>query len=285
LSGWRIIERPGRDLLGEGLYWSSRRNAVLWTDILGQRLNSLSLEDEAILGWDMPDTLGWVVERDRDDGFLAGLGDSIVALSLDPVRIEPICTPDSATAGLRMNDALVDAHGRLWTGTVLRSCDRPVGSLYRLDPDRGLACVDRGYVVTNGPAISPDGQWLYHADSPLGCVYRFALDRDGGIGDREVFLQFDAGWGVPDGMACDADGGLWVAHWGGGCVSRFEPDGRRGAVFALPTPQITNLVFAGAGLDRLFVTSAAVGIDDPLAGALFELSPGRRGLPTYRFGG
>lgn len=284
MNDYRIIERPGRDLLGEGLCWSARRGAVLWTDIIGQRLHSLSLADGSIASWDMPDTLGWVVEREQDDGFLAGLGDGIVALRLDPVRIEAICTPDTATANLRMNDALVDAQGRLWAGTVLRSCDRPVGALYRFHPDGSLACLDRGYTVANGPAISPDGQWLYHADSPLGRVYRFALDRDGAIRDRQVFLQFEDGWGSPDGMACDADGGLWVAHWGGGCVSRFAPDGRRDAVFRLPTPQITNVVFAGPGLDRLFVTSAAVGLDDPLAGALFEVSPGRSGLPAYRFG-
>lgn len=285
MSDARIIDRTERDILGEGLYWSERRNAVLWTDIIGQRLHSLSLDDGAILSWDMPDTLGWVVERRHGDGFLAGLGDSIVALWLDPLRIEPIRTPDSFIKGLRMNDALVDSQGRLWAGTVLRSCDQPVGSFYRLDTDLSLTCLGRGYTVTNGPAISPDGRWLYHADSPLGRVYRFSLDHAGQIGDREIFLQFETGWGVPDGMACDADGGLWVAHWGGGCVSRFTPDGKRNAVLSLPASQITNIVFAGTGLDRMFVTSASVGVDEPLAGTLFEVMPGRTGLPAYRFGG
>jgi sugar lactone lactonase YvrE len=285
LSGVRIIERPERDALGEGLYWSARRGAVLWTDILGQRLHSLSLRDGTISSWDLPDTLGWVVERNGGEGLIAGLGDSIVALWLDPLRIEPLVRPDASLDGLRLNDALVDAQGRLWAGTVLRSCDQPVGTFYRLDPDMTLTCLDRGYTVTNGPAISPDGRWLYHADSPLGRVYRYPLDRRGRLGERELFLQFEADWGFPDGMACDAEGGLWVAHWGGGCVSRFTHDGRRDLVFELPASQITNLTFAGAGLDRMFVTSASVGIDEPLAGALFELAPGHKGLPTYSFGG
>lgn len=285
MNGIRIIERPQRDILGEGLYWSARRGAVLWTDIIGQRLHSLSLADGTIATWDMPDTLAWVVERSVGEGFLAGLGDSIVALKLDPLRIEPIATLDTASEGLRMNDALVDSKGRLWAGTVARTCDKPVGSFYRLASDLNLTVLDRGYTVANGPAICPDGRWLYHADSPLGLIYRYPLDAQGQLGQREVFLQFEPGWGVPDGMACDTQGGLWVAHWGGGCISRFAPDAKRDTVFELPVSQITNVTFAGTNLDRMFVTSAAQGVDEPLAGSLFEIDPGRTGLPTYCFAG
>jgi len=53
-------------------------------------------------------------------------------------------------------------------------------------------------------------------------------------------------------------------------------------IITLPTARITNLTFAGPELDRLFVSSASIGIeDDPLAGALFEVSPGVCGLPPH----
>lgn len=285
MSGYRVIERAGRDALGEGLYWSARRNAVFWTDITGKRIHRLTLTDESVASWELPDTPGWVVERRASEGFLAGLGDHIAMLSLDPLRIEPIIAPEGAATGMRMNDALVDREGRLWAGTVVRSCDQPVGALYRLDADMVLTRMDSGYTVTNGPAISPDGQWFYHADSPLGLVYRYGLDPQGQLAERSVFVRFAPDWGYPDGMACDAEGGLWVAHWGGGCVSRFAPDGTRDTVIVLPASQITNVTFAGAALDRMFVTSAADGVDEVLGGALFEVRPGYCGLPTYGFGG
>ena len=86
-------------------------------------------------------------------------------------------------------------------------------------------------------------------------------------------------------MVVDAEDGLWIAHWNGARVTRFV-EGKPERAIALPTPQVTNCTFAGAGLDRMFVTSAADGRDDdPLAGALFEVDPGVRGLPTARYGG
>ena len=83
----------------------------------------------------------------------------------------------------------------------------------------------------------------------------------------------------------DRDGGIWIACWGGGCVSRFTPNGVRERSIALPASQISNCVFAGADLDRMYVTSAADGVDEPHAGALFEIDPGCRGVPAHRYAG
>ena len=128
-------------------------------------------------------------------------------------------------------------------------------------------------------------QWLYHNDSALGLVYRFAIDPDGELGARHEFIRFTPDWGSPDGMAVDADGGLWIAQWGAGCVGRFLPDGQRERIITLPASQVNNVVFAGPGLDRMFVTSAADGVDEPHGGCLFEVDPGVCGLPTRTFAG
>ncbi len=285
MSLLRIIERTRHDRLGEGLLWSARETAVYWTDILGQRLHRLKLDDDAIASWDMPETIGWVVERRAAPGFLAGFASGIVALTLDPVTVTPLLAPEPDLPGNRMNDALVDAHGRLWAGTMSFDGGVPTGALYRFDPDHRLTLIDAGYRVTNGPTISPDGRWLYHADSPLGLVYRFPLDARGDAGPRATFLRFEADWGSPDGMTIDAEGGLWIAHWGGGRISRFTPDGQLDRSIALPASQVTNIVFAGPNLDRMFVTSAAAGVKEPHAGALFEVAPGVRGCPTHLFAG
>jgi sugar lactone lactonase YvrE len=101
----------------------------------------------------------------------------------------------------------------------------------------------------------------------------------------------DEAEGYPDGMCFDTEGCVWVAHWGAGCVSRFAPDATLLRRVSLPTSHITNVCFGGAGLDRLFVSSARAGLSEdqlcrePLAGALFEvLEPGAIGLPGRPYG-
>ncbi|WP_411269213.1 SMP-30/gluconolactonase/LRE family protein [Sphingobium sp. SCG-1] len=279
----RTITRDRRDLLGEGLMWSARQNAVYWTDILGQRVNRLLLDSDQVDSWKMPGTIGWVVEREDAPGFVAGLDRRIVTLTLDPLTIGTLADPDRA--GNRMNDAKADAAGRIWFGTMSMDGAQPTGAFYRLDADGAVARVDDGYRIANGPAISPDGRTLFHTDSGLRTVYRFAIGNDGSLGDREIFIRFEDDWGDPDGMTLDADGGLWIACWGAGCVMRFTPEGRRDRSITLPTSQVSNCIFAGERLDMMFVTSASDGVNDSQAGALFEVDPGCIGTPTRRYHG
>lgn len=280
----RVVERAVRDTLGEGLLWSDRENALYWTDILAPALNRLSLATGEVRRWPMPEMIGWVIERETG-GLIAGLKSGFAELSLDPVEICPIADPEPSKPGNRMNDAKADRWGSIWAGTMPIAIDRPSGGLYRLSPDRQIDQFDSSYTVANGPAISPDGHWLYHTNSPDRIIYRFALSEQG-VSGREVFLRFEGDMGVPDGMTCDAEGGLWIAHWGGARVSRFKPDAALDRSIDLPASQITNVCFAGMNLDRMFVTSAADGREDePFAGALFEIDPGCRGVPPHRFAG
>ncbi|VVT15100.1 Gluconolaconase [Sphingomonas sp. EC-HK361] len=281
----RIIARDRRDTLGEGPLWSPRDQSIYWVDILGRRLNRLALADDRVDSWEMPDTISWVIERSDAPGFIAGIGRRFVELQLDPVTITPIAAPEEDRDGNRFNDAKADVAGRIWAGSMPFSCDRPTGAFHRLDPDRSVTRVDDGYTIANGPAIASDGRALYHTDTALGTIYRYRIAADGTLNDREPFIVFEADWGSPDGMTLDADGGLWVACWGGSCVRRFTPDGAFDRSIALPASQITSCTFAGDALDRMFVTSAADGVDEPHGGALFEVDPGCRGLPTHRYQG
>ncbi|MCH8686163.1 SMP-30/gluconolactonase/LRE family protein [Pedomonas mirosovicensis] len=286
MADYRIIERDVRDQLGEGLYWSPRDNAVYWTDIIGKAVHRLSFGTGAIASWSVPEMVGWVIERENKPGFIAGFQSGFVELELEPLAIRPIHNPHPHLPGNRMNDAKADRHGRIWAGSMHVDADRPTGAFHRLDPDFSVHKMDDGYTVANGPALSPDQTWLYHTDTELRRIYRFALHDDGSLDERSVFIEFQEDWGYPDGMTVDSEGGLWVAHWGGGRVSRFSADGTLERSIHLPASQITNVVFAGENFERMFVTSAAVGKDDePLAGSLFEVNPGVRGLPCGRFGG
>jgi sugar lactone lactonase YvrE len=281
---WRIIARDRRDLLGEGPIWSDRANAVYWVDILGQRVNRFCLSSDQVASWAMPELIGWVIEREKTPGFIAGFASGFAELNLDPLRISSIADPQPGHPANRMNDAKADRVGRIFAGTKAVE-GQASGALFRLDPDLSFVQVDSGYAIANGPAITPDGTWMYHTDSALNRIFRLSVAIDGTLGPRELFLEFPPEWGSPDGMTIDADGGLWVAHWGGGRISRFWPDGTLDRAIMLPASQITSCTFAGHDFDRMFVTSAADGVDEEFAGQLFEVDPGVRGLPTMRFGG
>lgn len=283
-DNWQIIARDRCDLLGEGPMWSDRDNAVYWVDILGQRVNRLCLASDQVASWAMPEMIGWVIERVQAEGFIAGFAGGFAAFTLDPLSITPIADPQPGHPANRMNDAKADRKGRIFAGTKAED-GRASGALYRLDPDLSVAEVDSGYAIANGPAITPDGALMYHTDSALNRIFRLPIAEDGTLGPRDMFLEFPPEWGSPDGMTIDAEGGLWVAHWGGARVSRFWPDGTLDRAIALPASQITSCTFAGPDLDRMFVTSAADGVDEEWAGQLFEVDPGVKGLPTLRFGG
>jgi xylono-1,5-lactonase len=284
LDDVRIVTRRHRAQLAEGPLWCAQENAVYWVDILGPTVYRLTLADGVIRSWPMPETICWLVERALHPGFIAGFAGGFAELTLDPLAIRVIGDPEPSLTNNRMNDAKVDGAGRIWAGTMDSNGGLPVGSLYRLDADHSWRQMDSGYFVTNGPTFSPDGRKLYHADSLRRVIYRFDLEPDGSLHNKIAFIIFDQESGLPDGMTTDADGCLWVAHWGGGRVSRVDSQGRIERQILLPVSQPTSCVFAGERLDRMFVTSAASDRpEEEFAGELFEIDTGARGLPAGRF--
>ena len=284
MPGDKLIARDIRDTLGEGALWCARDGAFYWVDILAPALNRLHLASGTIDRWTMPEPLGWVVEH-GSGGLVGGFRSGIARITLDPLTIGARNGPEPHLPGNRMNDGKADRHGAIWCGTMDMAEQDCTGSFYRLSPEGAWTQADSGYLVPNGPALSPCGRWLYHADSGRRTIYRFALD-EAGIRDRETWITFGEADGYPDGMTCDAAGYLWVAHWNGGRISRFAPDGRLDRSIALLARRITNLAFCGPALDRLLVTSASIGLPSGgVDGALFEVDAGVSGNPPFAYAG
>lgn len=275
-----------QSVLGEGPVYVAEEESVYWVDIKGAAVHWLNLASQVHDSWRMPEPIGWIVPRQNDPGFIAGFKSGFARLFLKPLRIEPIGAPENGMPHNRLNDAAVDRAGCIWAGTMDDREAEATGSLYRLDTGGNWTREDSGYVVSNGPAFSPDHRFLYHTDTAKGLIYRFRRSDEGRLSDKQVFVEFADGWGSPDGMATDAEGGIWVAHWGGGRLSRFLPDGTLDQVIGMPVAQVTSCCFAGAGLERMFVTTASIGREnEPHAGCLFEVWPGVSGAPCYRYGG
>jgi D-xylonolactonase len=267
--------------------WDARDGALYFVDIKGHALHRCSLDGQERRSWPMAEPICWVIPRRDRPGFIAGFKSGFAELQLEPFALTPICAPEPDRPTNRLNDAKADRHGCIWAGSMDDEETRVSGALYRLATDRSWTRADDGYAVANGPAFSLDGRRLYHTDTGEKVIYAFEVADDGTLSDKRTFIRFeDPAWGHPDGMTVDAEDHLWVAHWGGSRVSRFRPDGSLDRVVPVPASQVTSCVFAGPRLDRMFVTTAAVGREDePLAGALFEIDPGVRGTPPHSFAG
>ena len=191
--------------------------------------------------------------------------------------------------GIRMNEGGVDRQGRFCCGSMPYDQAGPRGAFYRFDPDGGIHLVFAGVTISNGVAWSADGERMYYIDTPTQRVDVFDYDPATGMPSaRRPVVHVDPDHGAPDGMALDAEGGLWVAIFGGHAVHRYTPDGKLDAVVELPASQVTACTFGGEHLDELYITTSRENLApdaEPEAGAVFHATPGVRGLPLGTFAG
>ncbi|RBY96944.1 SMP-30/gluconolactonase/LRE family protein [Blastococcus sp. TF02-8] len=189
--------------------------------------------------------------------------------------------------GIRMNEGGCDPQGRFWCGSMAYDQAPGAASMYRLDPDGSVREVFSGLTVSNGLEWSSDGTSAYYADTATHRVDVFDSDPGAGPTGRRPFVTMSDEQN-PDGLTVDAEGGVWVALFGSGVVHRYDAAGRLDAVVEVPTPQVTACTFGGPDLDQLFVTTSRQGMEpgeDPVAGALFRVDAGVRGLPVREFAG
>lgn len=268
----------------------AREQALYWLDIAGHRVHRFDPATGEASHWPTPFRITAIAPR-AAGGFIGGSEHGLVLIDAALTRFDLLADPEPHIAGNRFNDGAVDPAGRFWAGTMDDAEEQATGALYRLDPDLRWSHHDGGYRVTNGPAFSPDGHFLYHTDSAARRIYRFTLGQDGSLSDKRLFAHFGQADGHPDGMATDREGCLWVAFWDGWCVRRLSPEGVEIAMLPLPVQRPTSCAFGGPVLDRLFVTSATIGLDDaaragqPLAGGLFMASLAVSGVAVPPFAG
>lgn len=291
-TGIRVVAVTDlRCRLGEGLHWDAVRNSLWGVDIHGCTVWRWELDSPLVKQWQLDQRVGWVIPIQGSVNYvLLGLQTGVACFDITSMTINHwIKRPFEDIPSLRLNDAKADSTGAVWCGSLNNDDEsKPIGCLFRLDTDSDWKTIDTDYTVANGPAINSTGTVLMHTDSGRRTIFLFDLDLDLGVAsNKRVWKVFTESEGYPDGMCFDAEGALWVAHWGAGCISRFAIDGRLLARITIPTCHITNICFAGPKLDRLFVSSAREGLsiqqlnDQPDAGRVFEvLGHQVKGLPS-----
>jgi sugar lactone lactonase YvrE len=228
-----------------------------------------------------------VIRPRASGGAVLALRDSFAVTDGDLGRLRTVARV-RLKPGVRLNEGGCDPDGRFYCGSMATDESPQAGTFYRLDPDGSVLSVLDKVTISNGFGFSPDGASAYYVDTVDQGIDIFDYSADTGPVNRRRWVDIPAGAGGPDGLAVDAEGGVWVALFGGSAVHRYSASGALDAVIALPVSQVTACTFGGAGLDTLYVTTSQIRADtraQPSSGSLFAVQPGVRGLPAQAFAG
>lgn len=277
--------------LGEGPLWDTRDGLLYWVDILGKKIWRSDADGNGLVSWPVPEHIGAMSLREAGGAVLA-LRNGFHSFDFETGECAPIIDPEAGQDGTRFNDGKTDRRGRFIAGSMDYGESNPLGSFYSLSPEMKCSTLGSGVVIFNAPCWSPDDKIFYHADSARGSLYASDYDiASGTISNTRVFVGPEVAPGAPDGATVDAEGFLWSARWGAGCVVRFAPNGSIDRVIEVPANKTTSCAFGGPALDRLYITSMVDPAnpedpDDPEAGALYVVTGlGIKGLPEPRFAG
>ena len=285
-----------RAALGECPLWCERSATLTWTDIEGRTLTRWHEADGRLRTWALPDRVGSFAMCESPSMLLLGLASGIALYNLDTEVLGNVVRVEADNPITRINDGRCDRQGRFVFGMFAPGRDlQPSGhfyrgNFYRVDAHLNVERLPLpAAVVANSIAFSPDGSRMYFTDTPTRQIMCCDYFDYGRIGTPRLFKELPDSEGFPDGSTVDAEGGLWNAQWRGGCVVRYDPQGRVSDRIALPASQVTCPAFGGTRLDRLYATTARVTLADgqlatePHAGGVYAVATHHRGLPEARF--
>jgi sugar lactone lactonase YvrE len=277
--------------VGEGPHWDERTDSLWFVDLTAGTVFCHDRATGGLRTFSVGQEVGAAIPR-QCGGLVLAVRDGIAVISDTGDGFDVRLPIERESNRNRMNDAKCDPAGRLLAGTTAFDFASGAGALYCVDADWSCEAAIEGVTTSNGTAWSPDGTELYFIDSATQGVDVFDYDvLSGTLANRRRLVTIDRESGIPDGMTVDADGKLWVACFGGGCIRCFSPSGDRVGEIGFPVTQVTSCAFGGPGYSELYVTSASYRMTpeererEPLAGATFVCRPGVVGVPASMFAG
>ena len=193
----------------EGPRWHDGK--LFFSDMHAHKVLSVDLEGKAqtiveVPTW--PSGLGWLPDGRM---LIVSMTDRKL-LRLDPDGLKTHADLD-ALASFYCNDMVVDGKGRAYVGNfgydLLSGAPQKPAELILVNPDGSARVAADGFDFPNGTVISPDGKTLVVGESMGHRLTAFDIQSDGSLTNRRLFA--DLGEGVPDGIALDAEGAIWVA--------------------------------------------------------------------------
>jgi sugar lactone lactonase YvrE len=248
---------PAQCYLGEGPLWHPERKTCFWVDIEEKTFYEYSWQERTVQSRSLDHRVSFIA-RDKDNNLVLGLEGGIARYDLGAEKLTWLLDIEKELDKHRCNDGKVDKTGRLWLGTLHRDFHKGTGSLYSVDARLQLSKKQTGFTIANGLAWSPDNATLYFIDSPTNKVRAFHYNEGTGqIAYEKDAIDIPHDMGNPDGMAIDKEGMLWIAHWGGFGVYRWNPlTGELIDKITVPAPNVSSCAFVGKDLDHLLITTA-----------------------------
>ena len=263
---------------GEGPVWDQASGRLFWVDLTGGKLHALDPAEGTVATRTFPEPV-CAVAPFADGRLLVAFAKRIAWVDWSSGAVTAtVCEVEPQKPGNRCNDGKLDPGGRFWIGTMSADGSVPgAGALYRLDGER-LVPVLEGLTIANGMGWTADARTMFFIDSPTREVWAFDFNpADSTITNRRTVVRVPEDLGVPDGMCVAPDDTIWVAHWGAGCVCRWDP--RTGAMLEkIPTdcPHTSSCCLGPGG--TLYITTSRLGLDElslaaaPLSGSLLTHS-------------
>jgi sugar lactone lactonase YvrE len=281
-----------KNAVGESPVWHAGEKSLYWVDIPAKALHRWKEGDakgQGVQTWHASEMIGCIAMH-ASGGWIAAMESGIFHLlqqANGSILEKPLASITHPIAGMRFNDGRCDRQGRFVAGTMLMSMadSRQEGCVVSYQKDSILKTVVHGLYTPNGMAFSPDGRTMYLSDSHPKSQLVWAFDYDTASGtpsNRRVFVDMNSLPGRPDGAAVDEDGCYWVCGNDAGHIHRFTPQGKLDQSLAVPVKKPAMCAFGGADMKTLYVTSIRPAnmdlTDQPLAGGVFALRPGVRGI-------
>jgi sugar lactone lactonase YvrE len=282
---------PSKCFLGEGPLWIAKLGCFFWVDIEKGNLFRYHLATEQLEIRHFPHRLAVVLEG-QNGKLILGLDRKLVRYDWETQEIEELCGVEADLTLNRFNDGKVDPKGRIWIGTLSTLFTEGAGSLYRIGTDLNPEVQLKNLTISNGMAWTADQQTFYFIDTPTKKIQEFSFDLESGaIEFRRIAVEIPEGLGFPDGMCIDREGMLWVAHYAGSGVYRWDPNtGQLLDKIELPVPHVTSCCFGGENLDVMLITTAQENLtaDDlkkyPQSGDVFLVNVEVGGFESYQAG-
>jgi L-arabinonolactonase len=275
-----------KNALGEGPLWDSDTQSLYWVDSLKGKISRLSGNDK-VISWSLPCMIGSLAIVNKQSAIVA-LQTGLHFFNFENSELTPICDPEAEMPETRFNDGKTDRSGNFLVGSMgIKIRDRPIGALYRINPDLEMEVLEPDVIVANGPCFSPDGDTFYFNDGRRR-ILAYDYDPTGSLQNKRVFFEGEKHNTSSDGATVDTQGNLWVALTGSSEIGCIRPDGKLIERIQMPINLPSSVMFGGNDLKDLYVTSISNSgnrtSNEDGAGGLFRITgTGATGIPEKRF--
>ncbi len=248
---------------GEAPLWHPIREQLYWVDITHHKiLTRLNGETSTIQFNEFVTALAWV---DKDH-LLAATETSLTVLNVITQEKRVLCALESDSHETRSNDGRADPWGGFWISTMGKEAQKGLGKIYRFYEDQ-LHVVVPSISIPNAICFDPVRARAYFADTMTKKVYVMELDSQTGqpISAPTIFKDFSNLNQAIDGGVVDKNGDLWLGVWDGKHILKVNPEGEIIERFLTGADRPTCPAFGGPSHADLFVTTAAIGLEDSLS--------------------